>query len=57
MFVWFLYPKSYAHHLCVLEDFDGHVKLMGRPNMKVTIGVTKEDAQTVVDQSLEKDAP
>ena len=30
---------------------------MGRPNKKVTTGVTKDDPPTVEDQSLEKDTP
>ena len=30
---------------------------MGRPNKKVTTGVTEDDPPTVEDQSLEKDAP
>ena len=30
---------------------------MGRPNKKVTTGVTEDDPPTVKDQSLEKDAP
>ena len=32
-------------------------KLIGRPNKKVTTGVTKDDPPTVEDQSLKKDAP
>ena len=30
---------------------------MGRPNKKVTTGVTEDDPPTVEDQSLEKDTP
>ena len=41
----------------MLEDSHDHAKLMGRPNKKVTTGVTKIDAPTVEDQSLKKDAP
>ena len=39
------------------ENEDDHAKLMGRPNKKVTTGVTEDDPPTVEDQSLEKDAP
>ena len=39
------------------ENEDDHVKLMGRPNKKVTTGVTEDDPPTVEDQSLKKDAP
>jgi hypothetical protein len=41
----------------VLKDFHNHAKLMGRPNKKVTIGVTEDDPPIVEDQSLGKDAP
>ena len=50
------YPSSGAHRLCVLEDPHNHVKLMGRPNKKVTTRVTKDDPPIGKDQSLEKDA-
>jgi len=30
---------------------------MGRPNKKVTTGITEDDPPTVKDQSLKKDAP
>ena len=52
-----LYPTSGAHRLCVLEDSHNHAKLIGRPNKKVTTGVTKDDPQVGNDASLEKDAP
>ena len=43
------YPTSGAHRLCVLENSHDHAKLMGRPNKKVTTGVTEDDPPTVED--------
>jgi len=50
------YPTSSAHRLCVLEDSYHYAKLVGRPNKKVTTGVTEDDQLTIEDQSLQKDA-
>ena len=57
MLEWFLYPTSSSHRLCVLKNSHDHAKLMGRPNKKVTTGITEDDPPTVEDQSLEKDGP
>ena len=51
------YPTSGAHHLCVLENSHDHAKLMGKPNKKVTTGVTEDNPPIIKDQSLKKDAP
>ena len=39
------------------ENEDDHVKLMGRPNKKVTTGVTEDDPPIVEDHTLKKDPP
>ena len=51
------YPTFGTHRLCVLEHSHDHAKITGRPNKKVTTGVTEDKPPTTEDQSLEKGAP